>query len=274
MKKVMFIFFLTLSLISIKSKLLYCEDLSFIDPDVENYFETQYGYKQKENGSFKDSPISVINPNTSVTAPKEENKSVLNYNLSQKVNYDNLPIYYELKQSYSDGPISSYVLSLDNSIENKVLSYRAFEIIVEKNNYEKLKKNLPKYDFVYGGEEIDNKDKKNIKVFGWAPTDFLNIIARDANVKSISFSSKKDLIAPMKPISLVVKVPSNRNLNLFSKDFVSYINKFGFVYKDTNIFSRNSKNRFSLIEIKGNIPLDKIDLLLSSPFVFKVNSEI
>lgn len=245
----------------------------FIEPEVQYYFEKTIGYKKYENQSLKDSPISV-------NLLPLKNELFKGYSVIEKVdkitpkpvlNYDNFPLYYDLKID-NVGPISSCVLEPSKDFENKVVKYSLIDMVIyERDLSEFYNSFLKKVDFYLAGEQEIKDSGKNVKiVFGWIRNSDIEKLKESKIIKSYRFSYRKDLRAPLKDVVLIVKAPLNRNIDVFINSFIGEIQKNGFEKGSIEkaIFEKNSK--FSLIKITGRFPIDKIDSLMGMPFVFKL----
>lgn len=247
----------------------------FIDPEIQNYFETLYGYKNpsaKKDSSFRDSPISFVNEKASV------NESLLKsaYKTYRKQPSDPLPLYYSVKKAYDSGPLSSCVIEPQENNSSILPKYSAVEITVSKQDWQKVySDNLLNAGFVLGGEEDIKSGKTELKtLIGWIPEENLSLLRGNSKIKSVYFSKRRGLKAPMASVNLILKAPADRDPALFSEAFSSYLSKLGFVAGEVKNVKTGPNARFYLIEIGGSIPIDKTDRILADPFVLKLNSQI
>lgn len=248
----------------------------FIDPEVQNYFETVYGYKNpaEKKGSFRDAPISMVNQGTSIkNLPAVMGKK---YSSSAGNSSDSLPLYYSVKNAYSSGPLSSCVIEPDEISFGNLKKFVLTEVRTSASNSEKVySRILLPSGFVLGGEETIKAGKQEDRVFiGWLPSDNLSSIMGNSMVKSVYLSRRKDLKAPMTEINLVIKAPVDRDPALFAEAFEKQVAGLGFVARDIKNIKAGPNARFYLVEIKGGMPIDKTEQLLSNPFVLKLGSGI
>ena len=245
----------------------FLEGQSPIDPEIQMYFETQYGYMKSED--FRNSPVSTIK--SDLKTQIYSNKSIITYTVMPQPDYTSIPLHYDIKQQNTSGSISSYVLEpKDSGI--KIKSYVLIDVAILKKNYSSVIQSLSNYGFIYAGEE-NFMDASNdaVTLFGWIDERNFSSVSKIKNIEKISISGR-DLRAPLCPVTLIVKVPNNRDLIVFSDSFVSKLSEYGFVKNDMEIISSDKKYRFSIIKINGMIPLDKTRTLLKYPFVIEAKS--
>jgi len=256
-------------------------DNYFIEPEIQYYFETTVGYKkyEKTNKNFKNSPISVPLNLKSVVI----NNSLYNVNSltkdctpKSKIDYSNIPLYYDLKLINMTGPIASYVIEPSKDFENNISKYYMIDIFVDKDKVKEFYDILLKeINFFMAGEQDIIQEGKNVKIiFGWIDSSDIYKLSKSKIVIGYSFSRRDYLKAPLKNIVLIVKAPTNRDLNSFYKAFIEKLKKIGFHEKFTENIPYTKNDRFSFIKVSGMLPIDKIDLLITSPFIFKVSSHI
>lgn len=248
----------------------------FIDPEVQNYFETVYGYKNpaEKKGSFRDAPVSLVNQGTSIkNLPAMMGKK---YSSSTRNSADLLPLYYSVKNAYSSGPISSCVIEPDGISFGNLKKFTLAEVRTSAFSSERVYSTiLLPAGFVLGGEETIKYGKQEDKVLiGWLPADKLNAIMGNSMVKSVYLSRRKDLKAPMTEINLIIKAPADRDPALFAEAFEKQVSSIGFVARDVKNIKAGPNARFYLIEIRGGMPIDKTEQLLANPFVLKLGSGI
>ena len=255
---------------------------AFIDPEVQFYFESTVGYRKLEktrDSGFRDSPISAP-AGTGASKPSfmrnEPPRVFLPAADYKKPNFDHLPLYYDLKIADTAGPISSCVLEPSSSNEAVASRYVMVDITIKgEDSAEFYRDFMKKIDFFMAGEQDLKEDGKPWKiVFGWISYESLERLRASGLIKGFSFSRRPGLRAPMKDVALVIKVPGNRDSSVFSKAFIEEMKKIGFEEKTSESLSDGKKSRFSLIKISGRLPVDRIESLLSNPFVFKISPNL
>ncbi len=243
----------------------------FIDPEVQNFFETMYGYKKPGAvSSFRDVPISLVNKNSSI---KNISSMMSKYESRSMPSSDMMPLHYLVKNAYTSGPISSCVIEPDSNFPVKVLKFSLVEIRTTNSDYNKVYSNvlLPS-DFIFALEETVKSGKQEYKVIvGWLPYENIGSVIGSPLIKSVYLSKRNDLKAPLTDVNLVIKAPSDRDPALFAEAFQKQVSSIGFVPKEVKNLKVAPNARFYLIEISGGIPIDKTDQLLANPFVLKFN---
>lgn len=121
-----------------------------------------------------------------------------------------------------------------------------------------------------GGEESSIQSNELI-IFGWIEESNFKKLLKINGVKSVSLSSR-NLIAPKTKLIITVKVPNNRDIPTFIDKFSEKLSEYGFVREGVEIIENDKKFRFSIIKIKGTIPLDKTKIIITSPFVINIQS--
>jgi len=262
-KKVMFVLYGVLFFVN---SLLFSQAKA-VDPEIQRYFETQYGYMKQND--FRNSPVSTVS--TDIKTELSSKNSLITYTVLPQADYTSLPLHYDIKKQNTSGSISSYVLKPSES-QNKVKSYILLDITISKKVYSSVISSLSKYGFIYAGEEnFIDKSKDTLTIFGWVDEKYFNEVSKIKNIDKISLS-KREITAPLSPVTLFVRVPNNRDIVVFSDKFVSKLSEYGFVKNDLEIISNDKKYRFTVLKINGLIPIDKTSLLLKYPFVIEANS--
>lgn len=238
-----------------------------IDPEIQRYFETQYGYLGKTD--FRNSPFSSVSSDLKTEISSKN--SLITYTVLPQPDYTSIPLHYDIKKQNTSGSISSYVLELKDS-KNTVKSYMPVDITLSRKNYSEVISNLSKYGFIFAGEEnFIDKSNSTVVLFGWVEEKNFNDVSKIKNIEKISIS-KRDIKAPLSPVTLIIRVPNNRDMVVFSDKFVSKLSEYGFVKNSLEIISNDKKYRFTVLKINGMIPLDKTTLLLKYPFVIEAKS--
>ncbi|MGC8867008.1 MAG: hypothetical protein ACP5PA_02185 [Elusimicrobiales bacterium] len=232
-----------------------------IDPELERYFEKRYGYLKDD--PLRDSPSSITQTSTSFLKDK-----IFTYTLIPQPDYTEIPLHYDLKKQNTSGPLSYYItLPSKNTI---LKTYTMVDVTVDKDEYLDVIKKLSSIGFLMAGEET-SRESKNTVIFGWVCDSYFNSLFKIKGVERVSISSRK-LSAPPISLLITVKVPNNRSLTVFIDRFITKLSEYGFRRENLEILSEDKKYRFSVIRIKGSIPLDKIKLIIRSPFVVEVQS--
>ncbi|MCX7905805.1 MAG: hypothetical protein N2446_03795, partial [Elusimicrobiales bacterium] len=182
--------------------------------------------------------------------------------------YTELPLHYDLKKQNTTGSISYYV-SYPQEFKNIPL-YTPIDIVILKDKYSSVIKKLSDAGFIMSGEEI-SKDSPYMVIFGWIDDSKFNKLKDINEIERISISTR-NIKAPPKKLLITVKVPNNRNIISFIDKFTSKLAEYGFKKENIEIISNDKKYRFSIIKIKGTIPLDKTKVILKSPFVIDIQS--
>jgi|GEM_PF-1782121 len=242
------------------------QKFNFIDPELQRYFEKKYGYLQND---YRDTPVS--NVSTDIKSEISKTNSIITYNYLPQPDYTSIPLYYDIKKQNVLGSISYIILDVDKSDKKTIKTYSLIDITIPKAKKEEVLKDLEKFGFIFAGEENFLDDKSSLVIFGWIEDKNIGLLSKIKNIDKISFS-ERDLKAPLVKVSLKLKVPNNRDIIVFSENFVKKISEYGFVKKNMNIISNDKKYRFSIITIDGEIPLDKTSLLIKNPFVIEVGS--
>ncbi|MCX7641139.1 MAG: hypothetical protein N2Z20_00710 [Elusimicrobiales bacterium] len=232
-----------------------------IDPELQRYFEKNYGYLKDD--SMRNAPVSI----SEALNPKLKN-SLITYTIVPQPDYTEIPLHYDLKKQNTAGSISYYV---SQPKETKyVPTYTGVDILVLKSKYSSALKLLTSLGFIMAGEEV-NKDEPYVIIFGWIDDSNFNKVMHINGVERISVSTRI-LKAPPRKLLITVKVPNNRDITLFIDRFVSKLTEYGFEKENIEIVSADKKYRFSIIKIKGTVPLDKTKIILKSPFVIDIES--
>ncbi len=233
-----------------------------IDPEIERYFEKKYGYLK--NDPLRDSPASI----SSVAKTSKLKDAIFIYTAIPQPDYTEIPLHYDLKKQNTSGAISYYV-----SLPSKNLSIKTYtmvDISVRKDKYSDVIKALSSINFLMAGEETSQQSINTI-IFGWVSDSDFDSIVKIKGVESVSISSR-DLTAPPISLFITVKVPNNRDLTVFINKFIEKLSEYGFKKENVEIVSSDKKYRFSVIKIKGSIPIDKTKIIIKSPFVVDVQS--
>jgi hypothetical protein len=240
-----------------------------IDPDVERYFEGKYGYLNVNNG-YRESPVSIVSSDEQYK-PDRTNKA-MEYSVLSQADFTDIPLHYKIKNIATSGAISYYISKSDKENIN-FKSYTLIDINISKKNYSKVMTMLSKdYGFIMAGEEnyIDKKDSL-LTIFGWIEEKYFNKLSYVKDIESYSLS-KRDIKAPVMGISMTVKIPNDRKIDVFVLKFIEKLEEYGFQKNNIEMLSDGKKYRFAVIKINGLIPIDKTRELISNPFVIKINS--
>jgi len=237
-----------------------------IDPELQRYFEKKYGYLKDE---FRDTPISTISSDIKSEVIKKN--SVITYNYLPQPDYTSIPLHYDIKKQNLSGSISYVILDLNKTDDKMIDTYSIIDITISSLKKSEVLKDLERYGFIFAGEESFLDDKSSVVVFGWIKDKNISLISKIKHIEKISFS-KRDIKAPSVKVILRVKVPNNRDIVVFSNNFIKKISEYGFVKKGMSIISNDKKYRFSIINIEGEIPIDKTSILIKNPFVIEVGS--
>ncbi len=233
-----------------------------IDPELERYFERKYGYLK--NDPVRDSPVSI----SSATAVSKLKDKMFIYTTVPQPDYSEIPLHYDLKKQNTSGAISYYV-NLPSKTEG-IKTYTMVDISIRKDKYSDVIKALSSINFLMAGEET-SQQSINTVIFGWVSDSDFDSIVKIKGVESVSISSR-DLTAPPVNLSITVKVPNNRELAVFIDKFIEKLSEYGFKRENVEILSSDKKYRFSVIKIRGSIPIDKTKIIIKSPFVINVQS--
>ncbi len=246
----------------------------FIDPEIQNYFEMRYGYKNpavSKDSAFRDSPITQVNENALF-----KNASIqTGYKSYRKELSEPLPLYYSVKKAYDSGPISSCVIEPDKENSAFLQKYSAVEIVVLENNWQDVyEKVIQPAGFVLGGEEYTKEGKTRLKtLIGWIPEAKMPLLMGKKGIKSVYFSKGRGLKAPPVRVSLILKAPSDRDPAVFAQAFSGHLASIGFNAGEVKNVIAGQNARFYLIEIDGSIPIDKTAQVLADPFILKLTPQ-
>lgn len=237
----------------------------YIDPELERYFEKHYGYLKSE---LRDSPISTVS--TDVIKEFNKKNSIIVYSKLPEPNYTNTPLHYDLKKQNTTGAISYYIAKANNNTTN-IKAYTLIDVTLPDNQYSSVISQLNNIGFVIAGEERYLDAKNYVTLFGWIEDKNFNMALRIKGIDKVSLS-KREIKAPLTNITFTVKVPNNRDIVVFSDKLIEKLSEYGFVKNELKIISDDKKYRFIFLEIKGMIPLDKIQTILKSPFIIEAKS--
>lgn len=240
-----------------------------IDPDVERYFERKYGYLNGSN-DYRESPVSIVSSNEQYR-PHIPDRA-MEYSVLSQADFTDIPLHYKIKNITTSGAISYYISKSEQENIN-FKSYTLIDITVSRKNYSNLITRLSKdYGFIMAGEEdyIDKKDSL-LTIFGWIEEKYFNRLSYVKEIESFSLS-RRDIKAPVMEISLTVKIPNDRKLDVFVLKFIEKLEEYGFQKNNIEMLSDGKRYRFAVIKINGFIPIDKPHKLISNPFVIKINS--
>lgn len=232
-----------------------------VDPELERYFEKNYGYLK--NDPLRDSPSSLTE--TSVSNLKS---ALITYTRVSEPNYTDIPLHYDIKKYNTSGPISYYVSNIKKS---DIKTHTLVDIRIVKEKYSAVIKELSSLGFLMAGEEVYGEGSKKVVIFGWIDDLNFNRLKNINGVESFSVSSR-NITAPLANLLITVKVPNNRDLVRFIDKFISKLGEYGFQKENVEIISNDKKYRFSIIKIKGKLPIDKTRVVIKSPFVIDVSS--
>lgn len=246
----------------------------FIDPEIQDYFETRYGYKKPDASkdlSFRDSPVSQIRENTAFKITSIQ----ADYKPYKKDLPNPLLLYYSVKKAYEPGPISSCVIEPSKENLSFLQKYLAVEIVVSQENWQEVyTKVIQPADFVLGGEENIKQGKTALKtLIGWIPESKIPLLRSNGAIKSIYFSKARGLKAPQVRVNLILKAPSDRDPAIFTGAFTNYLASMGFNGGEVKNVIVGQNARFYLIEIDGSIPIDKTAQVLADPFILKLTPQ-
>ncbi len=240
-----------------------------IDPELQRYFEKNYGYMKED---MRNSPVSYVS-NLKESLLVENKNSLITYTsiYLKDPDYSSLPLYYDIKKQNTGGAISSYVLELQFK-EGKLNPYIGVDIKISKTNYSRVIEELTsKYGFVFAGEENFVNDSSSMIIFGWVEESKFNDLGKIKGVEKFSISNR-NLQAPLTTVTLILKVPNNRDIVEFVEKFSLKLGNYGFLKNSVDIISNDKKYRFAILKLNGKIPIDKISILFKEPFVIEIKS--
>lgn len=232
-----------------------------IDPELQRYFEKNYGYLK--DSQLRDSPISISERNDG-----KLKDSLITYTTIPQPDYSEIPLHYDIKKQNTTGAISYYVTNPEE--KGKVKTYTTVDIIVPKKFYSKIIKELSSFGFIMAGEET-NRESDYVILFGWVDDSNFDKLIKINGVERVSVSNRI-IKAPQTKLLITVKVPNNRDIPLFIDKFTQKLSEYGFERENIEIVTKDKKYRFSVIKIKGSIPIDKTKVIIKSPFVIDIQS--
>lgn len=232
-----------------------------VDPEIQRYFEKNYGYLK--GSELRDSPISV-----SEKKGEKLKEILITYTRIPQPDYSEIPLHYDLKKQNTTGALSYYVTPPQE--KGKIKTYTAVDVTVAKRLYEKALKELSSNGFILAGEET-SRESEYVVVFGWIEDSYFERLIKINGVERIALSTR-NIKAPQTKLLITLKVPNNRNIPLFIDRFTQKLAEYGFSREDIEIVSEDKRYRFSVIKIRGTIPIDKTKLIIKSPFVIEIDS--
>lgn len=238
---------------------------SYIDPELERYFESEIGYMSESN--FRDAPLSVETRDFRNTI-KRKNEGLV-FSVLPEPDYTKIPLHYDIKKKYTSGAISFYVMPDNDDVHIK--TYTPVEVNTDKSNYLKVLSELNELGFILGGYETDPNVQDKFIIFGWIEDKNFDRLKDIKHVYSYSLSAR-EIKAPLTDVSIIVKVPNNRDVNIFKTNFIEKLKSYGFEKESEEIIEKGKKYRFTFIKFTGKIPLDKTKILIKNPFVLKVRT--
>ena len=232
-----------------------------IDPEIQKYFEKKYGYLKEDE--LRDAPMSI-----SEKKGGSHKDSLITYTILPQPNYTEIPLHYDLKKQNTTGALSYYVREPKD--KGSIKTYTQIDLTVNKNLYDKAIKELSSSGFILAGEET-SRGSDEVIVFGWVEDTSFEKVIKIKGVEKVSVSTR-NIKAPQTKLLITIKVPNNRDIPLFIDKFTQKLSEYGFSRENVEIISEDKRYRFSIIKIKGSIPIDKTKSIIKSPFVVDIQS--
>ncbi len=252
----------------------------FSDPVFEDCLETsEHGYLNAKNTmlvrtdfrDFRDSVVSAPPPSLKTVSPAAHAARLLPEN---RAGLPRFPAgHYKVTFAGESGPVGSYVRPLDGASGKYARAYVMLGVSINGASYDKLLPELEAAGLRFAGERISYSFKRRKTVIlGWAPYSSMARISKIAGVAGVAVE-KRSTGVPMKArVRFTLKVPFQNRPNAFVPGFIKRLSDEGGFTSESwfRLPQAAGESKFSVFDVTGTLPVDRIGELSRSPFVASV----
>jgi hypothetical protein len=269
----------------------------FLDPAVQDYVETAYGYLNPEYtpgliNDFRDSPTSLYSAARTHPVPPAADKPQLRGeqrlkgSLSQAAGQAAVTAgntahtaarpaagqHYKVTFAGESGPISSCVNPLDSGAMSgfKLGDYAFISVLPKTEDSSAVITALAADGFRLSGEKTYfTAERKKTFILGWVPHAKLDRIYKNPLVLRVAVEKKHSGAPFLTRVRFTLRAPGGESSAAFVADFIRNLGSSA-GFSAENVFrlpKAAGGAKFTAFEITGSLPVDMVRSVSLSPFV-------